>query len=97
MPEYNLPTGLTEWNTWVDTIIASAGLTASRDSQEWALSAEILHMSKETVINDAYFVNVLKFAAAKQVASQVFLDIKERQRLAKAEDTAPSSVPNANS
>lgn len=86
-----LPVGLAEFHKFADEIIELAGPYADADSMKWAISSQITHLPHTTSSKPkAYFVNCLRKAAANQIASQVFLDIKvKQQELQKqAEDTA---------
>lgn len=94
-----LPVGMTEFNEWADSIIDLAGEFADRDSMKYALASNVIHMKHTAdAAPKAYFVAVLRKAAANQVASAVFQDIKIKQeeaikaaQLKQVEDTTPSS------
>ncbi len=84
-----LPVGLTEFYTWSNSIIDLAGNFADADSMTWALASQVQHLDhKVDSIPKDYFVRTLRKAAANQIAAQVFVDIKEKQALKLAEDTA---------
>lgn len=94
-----LPVGLTEFNEWADSIIELSGNYADIDSMKYAIASNLIHLPHtKSKVPKAYFVNTLRKAAANQVASQVFQDIKLRQaeEAAKkqAEATALKEVAN---
>lgn len=75
-----LPVGMTEFNAWADSIIDLAGEFADRDSMKYALASNVIHMKHtQDSAPKSYFVSVLRKAAANQVASQVFQDVKVKQ------------------
>ena len=73
-----LPVGMTEFNKFADEIIDLAGNYADKDSMTWAIASQIIHSSKSS-ISKHQFVCQLRKAAANQIASQVFQDIKIKQ------------------
>lgn len=95
-----LPVGMAEFNTWVDSIIELSGEYADRDSMAYAIASNLIHLPHtKAKVPKAYFVNTLRKAAANQVASQVFHDIKMKQKAAEdaaklkqAEDTAANQA-----
>lgn len=101
--EYPLPVGLQEFEEWSDRIIEKAGKFADTDSLKYTLATNILHAEpgKDTY-PDSWFITRLRKAAANQIASQVFQDIKAKKTAEaafanqpKAEDTtAPAVVEN---
>lgn len=75
-----LPVGLTEFNTWADSIIELSGKYANEDDMKFALASMVIHAdAKHGALPKNYFVVRLRKAACNQVASQVFQDIKKRQ------------------
>lgn len=75
-----LPVGMTEFKMWSDEIIALTGPLADPDSMRFAISSQIMHLAPQRCsVPKRYFVASLRKAAANQVASQVFQDIKIRQ------------------
>lgn len=75
-----LPVGRAEFETWSNAIIDLAGPYADPASMKYALASNVMHMKHDVgSVPKAYFVKVLRKAAANQVASQVFVDIKEAQ------------------
>jgi len=77
-----IPTGLSEFNVWADSIIDTYPLpTAHRDSIHFTLATLIINLGPTTSDMPKYhFVRSFRAACAKQVAGQVFQDIKTRQR-----------------
>lgn len=90
-----LPVGLTEFHKFCDDIIELSGKYADRDSMMYAIASNIIHMKHDldSVPKD-YLVKTLRKAAANQVASQVFNDIRTRQQEA-AEQAKQASTPSA--
>lgn len=88
---YPLPVGRAEFNTWADRLIEKAGRFADERSMKYALASQIIHLPHDIAFkNDAYFVNSLRKAAANQVASAIFQEIKMQQaeEFAKAKEEA---------
>jgi hypothetical protein len=78
-----LPVGLSEFESWADSIIELSGPYADRDSMVFAISSALIHAdAKHGSLPKKYFVDRLRKAAANQVASQAFQDIKIRQQKA---------------
>lgn len=76
-----LPVGMSEFDTWSSAIIALTGPIADNDSLRFALASQIMHQgAAKGSIPKSFFVNSLRKAAANQVASQVFQDIKIKQQ-----------------
>lgn len=76
-----LPNGLTEFNNWAKDIMELTGPLADEDSIKFALASQIMHMGAQSDrVPKRYFVASLRKAAANQVASQVFQDVKLRQQ-----------------
>lgn len=95
-----LPVGMTEFNTWANSIIDLSGEYADRDSMLFALSTMIMHAdAKHGALPKRYFVSRLRKVAANQVAGQVFHDIKVRQAeaAALAQKTAEDTATTASS
>ncbi|MES2215069.1 MAG: hypothetical protein V4485_03505, partial [Pseudomonadota bacterium] len=75
-----LPVGVTEFNSFADSIIELTGPMADNDSMKWAIANNIIHLpSTVSHKSKQYFVRVLRKAAANQIASFVFQDIKLKQ------------------
>lgn len=76
-----LPVGLTEFNSWAANIIEITGAFADPDSMKFAIASNILHLPpNRSSVSTQFFVRSLRKAAANQVASQVFQDIKNKQQ-----------------
>lgn len=97
-----IPTGMTEFNAWVDSLIAIYTLpTADRDSIVFAVASMIMHLGPTTAYKPKlYFVLALRSGAAKQIAHGAFSEIKMRQQAALAQKpaevtaTAPAVTSN---
>ena len=75
-----LPVGMSEFETWSNRIISLSGQFADNDSMKFALASNVMHLgAQKAYVPDAYFVAAMRKAAANQVASQVFQDIKTKQ------------------
>lgn len=81
-----LPVGMAEFNTWADSIInlLPAGLEGvPTDDKKFVIASTVQRLDPSSNYKPkVYFVKILHSAAAKQVAGQVFLEIKERQKAA---------------
>lgn len=86
---YPLPVGRAEFNTWADRLIEKAGKFADERSMKYALASQIIHLPHDVAFKrDDYFVNSLRKAAANQVASAIFQEIKMQQ----AEESAKAAA-----
>ncbi len=87
-----LPVGVSQFESFADSIIELSGPYADVDSMRFAIASMIIHADhKNAALPKNYFVTRLRKSAANQIASQVFQDIKTRQELTlktKAEETA---------
>jgi len=81
-----LPTGLTEFNTWAESIAATYRLpTSNMDSVKFTLATMIMHLGPNAAYRSKYhFVLAIRASAAKQVAGAAFHEIKERDKAARA-------------
>lgn len=81
-----LPTGIPEFEVWAAKIIAllPKGLdSVPENDKKFVLASAIQHLPQARArVPNRYFINLLHKAAASQVASQVFLNVKEAQRIA---------------
>ena len=99
-----LPVGLAEFEKFAARIIAQAGPYADKDSMTFAIATSIIHAdAHKGYLPDEFFLLRLRKAAANQIASQVFQDIKlkqqeaakaalEAKQLAQAEVTATETT-----
>jgi len=79
-----VPQGVTEFAEWSTDIITVYGFP-DNDSVRFALATMILHSGPTAAyLSKRYFALMVKAGAAKQVASQVFQDIKQKQAAATA-------------
>lgn len=93
-----LPVGVNDFHHWSDRIIVKSGLTATQESQKFALAAMVVQLgAEEAAKDDAYFVNRLKKSAATQVAQHIMKEIKDdrakREETKQGEDIAKNSAP----
>ena len=72
---------MAEFDVWSARIISLSGKFADSDSMRFALSSQIMHLGpQKSSVPDQYFIRSMRKAAANQVASQVFQDIKIKQQ-----------------
>jgi len=91
-----LPVGLTEFHKWADSIIELAGQFADSDSMKYAIANNLIHLpSTKAYVPKDYFVRAMRKAAANQVASQVFMDIKLAQQKAVEDQKAAELAKQA--
>lgn len=87
-----VPQGVSEFESWAKSIIDLYEFP-DNDSVRFALATMILHSGPTAAYTSKrYFALMVKAGAAKQVASQVFQDIKTRQLAAAtaSQQVAPS-------
>jgi hypothetical protein len=86
-PRNPLPAGVKEFHEWAERIMEKTGLSATVESQKFALAGIILSL-KENVgyVEDSYFVNCLRRSASEQVVRQVANDIRDRVKAKKPEE-----------
>ena len=91
-----LPLGKTEFDSWASKIISLAGSIADEDSMRYVLASKILELkpnASRVPLNE--FVKLMHKAAANQVASAVFQEIRAKQKEAQqAAATAPTEGAN---
>lgn len=93
-----LPTGVTEFHEWSDRIISGAYLTATPESQKFALANIVINLGPTVAAeSDIYFIHCLRKTAVNQVADAMRTEIREaaKARLEKqnqAEATAPTGT-----
>lgn len=87
-----VPQGVAEFEIWSLDIIQTYNFP-DNDSVRFALATMVLHSGPTAAyVSKHYFALMVKAGAAKQVASQVFQDIKIKQK--QAEATATQAVAN---
>lgn len=95
MAEVKLPVGMSEFEEFVTSIETKFDLpTKDKDSVRFLIATAILNLGQEVDKKDEeFFVRLIHAAAAKQVAAQVFQDIKIRQKEAeqKAKEEAAAA------
>jgi hypothetical protein len=88
-----LPVGLSEFHAWADDIVELSGKFADEDSLKFAISNNLIHLPHTVAYKPKqYFVRTLRKAAANQVASQVFQDIKQKQHDAMLKQQAEATA-----
>ncbi len=95
-----LPNGVDAFNAWAEDMAATYELpTTHMDSIKFTLSTIIMHLGPQAASKAMYyFVLTLRAGAAKQVAGQVFTDIKNKQKeeeAAKASEAANATQQSA--
>lgn len=94
-----LPQGLTEYQTWSDSIISLYGLP-NNDSVKFSIAVMILHLGENhAYVSKALIGKKLMKAAANQIVSQVIQDLKHKQiaeqEALKAAQEAPKTPNDA--
>lgn len=89
-----LPTGVSEFNTWAESFAQTYNLpTSNVDSIKFTLASVIMHLGSTSAYKSKfYFYLVMNSAASKQVAGQVFYDIKTAQAEAAKKALEDSNV-----
>ena len=94
-----LPLGMTEFETFSKSVIEllPPGLdNVPADDKKFVIASAIQRLDPTTNAKaKIYFVKLLTKAAASQVAGQVFLDIKEKQKAVEAERAAKQAEVTA--
>lgn len=94
-----LPVGVTEFHAWVDSFMELYEFpTKDMDSIKFAFATMIMHLGPtDDVKPKEYFYKALMAGAAKQVAGEVFREIKIRQEEArKAAEAAAALEASSN-
>ena len=89
-----LPMGVAEFHVWADRIVAGAMVTATAESQKFALAEMIMHMDPtKDHCDDGYFIKKLRKSAANQIAHFMMttLHTQEKARLAAEEAVKPKA------
>lgn len=80
-----LPRGMTEYKVWEKTIIVLANGLSTNEDLSWIISAETMRLAPtRSLVPKAYYLRVMRVAAAKQLAGAVFSDLKEAQKAREA-------------
>ena len=67
-----LPMGRKEWDEWSSRIIAGAGVTATYESQAFALANLLMHLGPtEDHKEDVFFIKSLRKFCVNQVAEEI--------------------------
>lgn len=93
-----LPRGMTEYKAWEASIVSLANNLSTNDDLRWIIAAETMRLAPtRSLVPKAYFLRVMRVAAAKQLAGAVFSDLKEKQKAAavaaQAAEAAKASTP----
>ena len=91
-----LPLGKSEFNDWATKIISLSGSIADEDSMRYVLASKILELkpnASRVPLNE--FVKLMHKAAANQVASSVFQEIRAKQQEAKKQAAATATTPES--
>lgn len=73
-----LPVGVAEFHEWADRIISGAMLTATPESQKFALANVLLNLGPTIAYEtDLYFIHVLRKHAVNQVADAMRAKIRD--------------------
>lgn len=92
----HLPQGVAEFDTWVDSLIATYALpTKLKTDVIFICSNEIMRLGPDTYRKSKYyFVRRINAAASKQVAGAVFYETKNKhqQEQAKAQQAAAPAL-----
>jgi hypothetical protein len=87
-----LPQGVTEFETWSDSIIELYG-APNNDSVKFSIAVMVLHLPSTTAYKSKeFFGRSLYKAMSNQVVSQVIQDLKTKQEQAKQAEAAASNV-----
>lgn len=75
-----MPITMTQFNTWLDSILELAGPIADKDSLEWVISNEIMRLAPgRDRVPKHLFVKLLRKYAANQFAANKVLELKLKQ------------------
>lgn len=92
-----LPVGLTEMQAFCNDIIELSGKYADDDSMKYVITTSILHLDPNIDrASKQFFMRKLRKAAANQVASAVFTEIRDRVSPKPAEATAKPTLAASN-
>mgnify|MGYP000420889502 CR=1 FL=1 len=90
-----LPVGMPQLERFCSDIIELAGNYADADSMKWAIASQIIHSSRSRLSKN-HFVQTLRKAAANQVASAMFQEIKLKQEAAAKANQTQVAVTTPN-
>lgn len=81
-----LPVGMGEFDTWIDSIIDTYPMpTANRDSIVNGVAATVMRLGPTTAYKPkVYFALIIQAGAAKQIAGEQFMQLREKQKQAEA-------------
>lgn len=90
----SLPTGVKEFHEWSDRIIEGAMLTATPESQKFALANILINLGPTIAFEtDVYFIHCLRKTAVNQVADAMRTEIRDaaKARLEKQNQAATTA------
>lgn len=95
-----IPTGMTQFNTWLDSIVELAGPIADPDSLKWVVSNEVMRLSStRNKVPKSFFIKSLRKYAANQLAAATVMELKQKQEVAQkalqAEATANTKADSS--
>ena len=80
-----LPSGVTAFNQMAERVRALAGNICTLDDTLFVISTNIMRLDPHIArASDHKFVNIIRNAAAKQISSVAFQDLKNKQAAAQA-------------
>ena len=90
-----LAVGVTQYETWLTSVIALTGPIADEQSMAWVISNEIMRLSPgRDRVPKRFFVKSLRKYAANQIAAAKVLAIKEAQKQQTATEAAAPTAAN---
>lgn len=88
-----LPTGVKEFQEWSDRIISGAMITATPESQKFALANTLINLGPTVAYEtDHYFISVLRKNAVNQVADAMRTKIRDEVKARLAAEEANGQV-----
>lgn len=76
-----VPTGMTQFESWTNSIVELTGPIADEDSLKFVIASAVQRLDPLDAYKPKnYFVKILQTSAAKQLAGAVFVQIKEKQQ-----------------
>ncbi len=89
-----LPTGVKEFHEWSDNIIAGAMLTATPESQKFALANILINLQPTIAFEtDLYFIHCLRKTAVNQVADAMRAEIREAAKARLEQQNGEATPP----
>jgi len=83
----SLPTGMTEYTAWLDSIVELCGPIADTASMKWVISNEVMRAAPgQDKVPKIVFVKLLRKYAANQLAGATVMAIKAEQEKMRSEE-----------